>query len=101
MISLKTAELLCIFGIQSLPAAELHRLWAGDASDGPAGEKPLQHVEADVPARSAHRDESTVDVVPERQPGSAAFQRFQLPADVLFPPAEFEHPGRVGPLHPA
>ena len=93
------AELLCVLGVQSLPAAELHGLGADDASNGLTGEKPLQHVEADVPARGAHRDESTVDVVPEREPRAAASQRLQLPADVLSAPVEFEHLGRVGPLH--
>src|SRR5881409_3826390 len=68
------AELLCVLGVQSLPAAELHGLGADDASNGPTGEKPLQHIEADVPARSAHRYESTVDVVPKREPSAAASQ---------------------------
>src|SRR2546425_4178795 len=93
------AELLCVLGVQSLPAAELHGLGADDASNGPTGEKPLQHIEADVPARSAHRYESTVDVVPKREPSATASQRLQFPADVLSSPAEFEHLGRVGPLH--
>src|SRR5207244_532109 len=94
------AELLCVLGVQSLPAAELHGLGADDAPNGLSGEKPLQHIEADVPAGSAHRDESTVDVVPKREPGAAASERLQFPADLLFTPAEFEHLGRVGPLHP-
>src|SRR5207245_5862932 len=93
------AELLGVLGVQSLPAVELHGLGADDASNGPTSEKPLQHVEADVPARGAHRYEITVDVVPKREPSAAASQRLQLPADVLSPPAEFEHFGRVGPLH--
>src|SRR5947207_709870 len=92
------AELLCVVGVQSLPAAEFHGLGADDASNGLTGEKPLQHIEADVPARSAHRYEITVDVVPKREPGAAASQRLQFPADVLSPPVEFEHLGRVGPL---
>src|SRR5436309_10299293 len=45
------AELLCVLGVQSLPA-ELHGLGADDASNGVTGEKPLQYIEADVPARS-------------------------------------------------
>jgi hypothetical protein len=61
------AELLCILGVQSLPAAELHGLGADHTSNGPTGEKPLQHIEANVPARSAHRYVSTVDVVPKRE----------------------------------
>src|SRR5207237_3389527 len=80
------AELLCVLGVQSLPAAELHGLGADDASNGLTGKKPIQHIEADVPARSAHRNESTVDVVPEREPSAASSQRLQFPADVLSPP---------------
>src|SRR5437762_847329 len=93
------AELLCILGVQSLPAAEFHGLGADDASNGLTGEKPLQHIEADVPDRSAHRYEITVDVVPKRKPGAAASQRLQLPADVVSTPAIFERPRRVSPLH--
>src|SRR5437667_994571 len=93
------AELLCVLGVQSLPAAELHGLGPDDASNGPTGEKPLQDIEADVPARRAHRYESPVDGVPKREPSAAASPRLQFPADVLSPPAEFEHPGRVRPLH--
>src|SRR6266852_3104863 len=92
-------ELLGVLGVQSLPAAELHGLGADDAPNGLTGEKPIQHIEADVPARSAHRYESTVDVVPKREPSAAASHRLQFPADVLSPPAEFEQLGRVGPLH--
>jgi hypothetical protein len=65
------AELLCVLGVQSLPAAELHGVSADDAPNGLTGEKLLQHIQADVPARSAHRYESTVDVVPEREPSAA------------------------------
>src|SRR5436309_13154630 len=93
------AELRCVLGVQSPPAAEFHGLGADDASNGLTGEKPLQHIEADVPARSAHRYEITVDVVPKRKPGAAASQRLQLPADVVSTPAIFERPRRVSPLH--
>src|SRR5438067_464532 len=93
------AELLCVFGVQSLPAAELHGLGADDASNGLTGEKPIQHIEADVPARSPHRYESTVDVVPKREPSAAASQRLQFPADVGSTPGIFERPRRVSPLH--
>jgi hypothetical protein len=79
------AELLGVLGVQSLPAAELHGLGADDASNGLTGEKPIQHIEADVPARGAHGNESTVDVVPKREPRAVTSQRFQLPADVLSP----------------
>src|SRR5450432_639973 len=92
------AELLRVLGVQSRPA-ELHGFGADDASDGLTGEQPLQHVEADVQARSDHRDESTVDTVPEREPRAAASQRLQLPADVEFAPVIFERLRRVGPLH--
>src|SRR5581483_4587040 len=77
------AELLCVLGVESLPAAELQRSCADDPSDGVTGEEPLQDVEADVPAGSAHGDESTVDAVPEGEPGPAAGPRFQFPAEVL------------------
>src|SRR5256885_3555692 len=93
------AELLCVLGVQSLRAAELHGLGADDASNGPAGEKPLQHIEADVPARSAHRYEIAIDVVPKREPSAAASQRLEFPADVVSTPAIFERLRRVGPLH--
>src|SRR5207247_2462083 len=93
------AELLCVLGVQSLPAAELHGLGADDASNRLTGEKPIQHIEADVPARSAHRYESTVDVVPKREPSAAASQRLQFPADVGSTPGIFERPRRVSPLH--
>src|ERR1700688_579976 len=61
------AELLCILGVQSLPAAELHGLGADDASDGLTGEKPIQNIETNVPPRSAHCDEAVTDVGPQRQ----------------------------------
>src|SRR5437879_13586586 len=93
------AEQLCVLGVQSLPASELHGLGADDASNGLTGEKPLQHIEADVPARSAHRDEITVDVVPEREPRAADSQRLQFPPDVWSTPVEFQHLGCVAPFH--
>jgi hypothetical protein len=48
------AELHCVLGVQSLPAAELHGLDADDASNRLTGEKAIQHIEADVPAGSTH-----------------------------------------------
>src|SRR6185437_14828461 len=66
------AELLCVLSAQSLPAAELHGLGAGDAPNRLASQKPIQHIEADVPARGAPRDETAVDVVPQRQACAAA-----------------------------
>src|SRR5262245_63601737 len=39
------AELLCVLGVQSLPAVEVHGFVCDDASDGVTGDKPLQHTE--------------------------------------------------------
>src|SRR4051812_49616846 len=74
------AELRGVLAEQSLPAVDLHGVGAHDASHGLTGEQPLQHVEADVPTRGAHRDVVTVDLGPEREAGAAASQRLQLPA---------------------
>src|SRR4029077_13109179 len=91
------AELLRVLGVQSLPAAELHGVWADDASNRVAREEPFQHIEADMPAGRAHGDVSTVDVVPESEPGTAA-ERLQFPADVISTPVIFERLRRVSPL---
>jgi hypothetical protein len=48
------AELLCVLGVQSLPAAELHRLAANDAADGSSAEKAIQNIETNVPPGSTH-----------------------------------------------
>ena len=66
------AETLCVLGVQSLPAAELHGLGADDASNRLTREEPLKDVEADVPARGAPRDEAAIDVVPQHQARAAA-----------------------------
>jgi hypothetical protein len=50
------AELLCILGGQSLPAAELHGLGADDASDRLTRETPLEDVEAAVSMLGQPRD---------------------------------------------
>src|SRR2546427_4438685 len=50
------AELLCVLGLQPLPAGELHGLGADDASNQITCEEPLQDVEGDVPARGAKAD---------------------------------------------
>src|ERR1700730_12543402 len=47
-------ELLGVLRVQPLPAAELHGVGADDASNGLTGEKSIQHIEADVPARGTH-----------------------------------------------
>ena len=65
----------------------------------PIAEEPIHDVEADMPAGGAHRDESTVDVVPERESRAAGAERLELPANLLRAPIELEHLGRVGALH--
>src|SRR6516225_868121 len=55
------AELLCVLGVQSPPAAELHGLDAGDAADGSSAEKVIQNIETNVPPGSTHGDEGAVD----------------------------------------
>src|SRR5213078_563122 len=92
------AELLCVLGVQSLPAAELHGLGADDASQGLTPEQPFQHIEADVPSGSTHRDEAAIDVGPQRQARAAA-KRFELPPDIEATPVVLERPGSVGPRH--
>src|SRR5439155_6524547 len=58
------AELRCVFGVQSLPAAELHYLYTGHAADGRSAEKMIQNIETDVPPCSTHCDEAAIDVGP-------------------------------------
>src|SRR5262245_27091936 len=47
-------ELLCVLGVQSLPAAELHRLAANDTADGSSAEQVIHNIETNVPPGSAH-----------------------------------------------
>src|ERR1700747_2732633 len=75
------AELLGVLGVQSLPAAELHGPGTDDAPNGLTREEPFKDVEANVPARGAHRDETAIDVVRQRQARAAA-KRFELPPDI-------------------
>jgi hypothetical protein len=65
------AELLCVLGVQSLPAAELHGLGAGDLQW--AGRREARSSTSRP--RHAHRNEATVDVWPECEPSAAASQR--------------------------
>ncbi len=58
------AELLGVFGVQSLPAAELHGFRADHAADGSSAEKVIQDIETNVPTGSAHGDEAVTDVGP-------------------------------------
>src|SRR5262249_48210233 len=71
-IGLFNVELLGILSVQPLPTFKLHRIGASDAGDGCSAEQVIQHVETNVPARSAPRDKAAVDVVPKRQ-ACAAF----------------------------
>jgi hypothetical protein len=48
------AELLCVLGVQSLPAVDLYSVGANDAPNRLTGEKPIQNIETDVPPGSAH-----------------------------------------------
>src|SRR5262249_56483788 len=91
------AKLLCVPGVQSLPATELHGLGADDASNRLTREEPLKDVEADVPARGAPRDEAALDVVPEPE-ARAADVRLELPPEVAATPAVLEQPRRLRPL---
>ncbi len=47
-------ELLCVLGVQSPPAAELHRLTTSDAADGSSAEQVIQNIETNVPPGSTH-----------------------------------------------
>jgi hypothetical protein len=59
-----STKLLCVLGVQSLPAAEFHGLGAGHAADGISTEKMVQNIETNVPARGAPGDETAIDAVP-------------------------------------
>src|SRR3954465_12416882 len=91
-------ELLCILGVQSLPALELHRLGTNDATDGGSAEKVIQNIEANVPPGSTHRDEAAIDVGPQRQ-ARAATRRFECPSHIEPTPVVLEHLRRVGSRH--
>src|SRR5690242_2520025 len=98
LISTLDTKLLCVLGVQSLPAAELHRRGTNDAADGRSAEKVIQGIETDVPPGGAHRNEAAIDVVRQRQARAAA-DGFEVPPDVLAAPVELEHPGSVGSRH--
>src|SRR5947199_5784340 len=92
------AELLCVLRVQSLPAAELHRLGTNDAADGGSAEQVIQNIEANVPPGSTHRDEAAIDVGPQRH-ARAATNGFELPPHIEATPVVLEHPGSVGSRH--
>src|SRR5579863_5534337 len=58
-------ELLSVLGVQSLPGAELHGLRPDHAAEGSSAEKVIEHIETNVPPRSAHCDEAVTDVGPQ------------------------------------
>src|SRR5690242_13770585 len=91
-------ELPGVLGVQPLPAFELHGRGPGDASNGLAGEKPIQHIEADVPARGAHGDVAVTDVGPQGQ-ARAASDGFELPSHIEVTPGVLEQVGSVGSLY--
>src|SRR5690349_2236166 len=79
--SLLNAELPGVLGVQPLPATELHRVRTNDAADRSSAEQVIQHIQANVPPGSTHRDEATIDVGPQRQ-ARATTERFELPPHI-------------------
>src|SRR6266850_6944718 len=92
------AELLCVLGVQSLPATELHRVGTNDAADGGSAEKVIQNIEANVPPGSTHRDEAAIDVGPQCQ-ARAGTKGLELPPHIEATPVVLEHLGSVGSRH--
>src|SRR6266852_9710913 len=88
-------ELLCVLGVQPLPAAELHGLGADHAADGSSAEQVIQNIEANVPSGSAHRDEAVTDVGQQRQ-ARAATQGFEFPPHIEAAPLVLKRLGSVG-----
>src|SRR5881396_1398047 len=91
-------KLLCVLGVQSLPAAELHGLASNDAADGSSAEKVIQNIEANVPPGSTHRDEAAIDGGPQRQARAAA-KGFEFPSHIEATPVVLKHLGSVGSCH--
>src|SRR6202035_2805661 len=65
------AELLCVLGVQSLPAAELYGVGADRAADGSSAEKAIQNIESNVPPGGTHGNKAAIDGVPQRQERAA------------------------------
>ncbi len=61
------AELPGVLGVQSLPAGELRPSPPAMRPIGAPAQKTVQHVEANVPSGSAHRNEAAINVVPQHQ----------------------------------
>src|SRR5207302_9742195 len=57
------AELLCVLGVQSLPAAELHRLATNDAAAGRSAETLIENLETNVPPARTDLAEAAVAAV--------------------------------------
>ena len=89
-----STELLGVLPDKPLPSAHLHRVATNEAADGSSAEQPVQNIEGNVPTRCAPRDETPIDVGPQRQP-RATSKRFEFPAIV----AVLKHLGRVDPRH--
>src|SRR5260370_16687158 len=87
-------ELLGVLGVQSLPAAKLHRRGANHASNRSSAEKAIQNLETNVPPGSTHGDEAVTDVGPQRQ-ACAANQGFEFPPHIEATPLVLKRLGRV------
>src|SRR6266576_400179 len=91
-------ELLCILRAQSLPVAELHRVGTNHAAQRGSAEQVVQHIEANMPPGSTHRDVAAIDVGPQRQ-ARAATDGFELPPHIEATPVVLEQLGSVGSRH--
>src|SRR5256885_5922831 len=91
-------ELLGVFRVQPPPAAEPHRVTGNDAADRSSAEKPIQHIETNVPPGGAHRDEAAIDVGPQGQARAGA-NGFEFPPHIEAAPLVFQHLGSVGSRH--
>src|SRR2546422_3354102 len=91
-------ELLGVLRVQPLPAAELYRFGANQASNRSSAEQAIQNIETNVPPGSTHGDEAAIDVVPQRQ-ARAATKGFEFPPDILVTPVVLKHLGSVGSRH--
>src|SRR5262249_2309528 len=75
-------ELLGVLVSQPPPITELHRLTTSNAANGSSAQKEVQNIETNVPAGSTPRDETAIDVVPQRQ-ARAIGKGFELPSDIV------------------
>src|SRR5262249_8137974 len=91
-------ELPGVLGVQSLPAADLHRLRTNHTADGSSTEKAIQNIETNVPAGGAHCDEAATDVGPQRE-ARAATKGFEFPPHIEATPVVLKQPGSVGSRH--